>query len=286
MSPPAPPVARFAAPPVDRGLVWGLVQGLTLALVSSLFLSGCRQPPEPPRGVDENPPVEDVLNETVETAPETARVLLDTDWLVLTEVHLAPGAEIALHRDGERVAFAHNAHSLRLTPLSGGGGGTGAASSRSFPAGGAGTLPSGPLTVAAAGAGEARLVVVNRSSVPLPPAAGDGGGLAGVGNARELFQGDSRGSGARVSVLTLDGGGSHRIRNAPLEAIYVLGPGSLQLVPADAAGAADATDALAGAGAAGAERVGPGQARSVAGGYEVSNPGGTPTRLVVFQFER
>jgi|GEM_PF-5533269 len=248
--------------------------GAALAGLTLLAVSACRQPPEPPRGVDENPPVEDIVEETVEAAPETVRVLLQTDWLVVTEIHLAAGGEIALHREGERAVFAHNAHTLRLSPLSG----EGSATSRSFRAGQAGLLPAGPLDLEAAGAREARLVVVNRSSQPLPPEAGAGPGLAGAAGARELL----RDGPVRVSALTLDGGASHEIRDAPLEAVYVLGPGSLRISGGGAARSNTASEP----GASEPVTLLPGQALGLVGRSTAANPGGAPTRLVVFRFER
>ena len=224
------------------------------------FQLACRQPPEPPRGVDENPPVEDIVEETVAPAPESTRVLVETDRVAVTEVRLAPGARLTLHRGGDRVLYGHTGGSLRLSPTSQ----TGETTSASFRAGEVVRLPSGSLTVENAGAPEARFLVVTRSSEPPPLLAGAGEGLAGLAGARELF----RDRGVAVHTLTLDTGGSLSVPDAPLEVIRVLGPGELRVEPAAAEWISSGT----------------GPVHLVAGPYRVSNPGAQPVRLAVFRF--
>lgn len=242
-----------------------LLAGLLVVLQSGLHLA-CRQPPEPPRGVDENPPVEDIVAETVEPAPESARVLVENDWLAVTEVRLAPGARLTLHRDGDRVVYAHTGQSLRFTPRSA----PDRPSVRSFAAGEVARVPSGALMVENTGPPEARCLTVTRSSQPAPALAGRGPGLAGAARSRELF----RDRQIAVSALTLDAGASLSVADAPLEVIQVLGPGELQVE----------TEGVDTGDQGGPISTGGGPARIVAGRYRVTNPGGQPVRVVVFSF--
>lgn len=237
---------------------------LLLAGACLLLPTACRQAPPVPRGVDENPPVEDITEETFETAPETARVLLQTDWVTATEVVLPPGERVTFHRDGDRVAYAHNSHSLRFEPSSGS---SGSATTRSFRAGQAARHPSGSLTVENAGESEARFVVVNRSSQPFPPGIGSGSGLAAADGARELLR---EGSGLAVHALTVESGGTLSTTNGPLQVLHGLGPGTLRVA---------GDNSLTGAGT-----FGPGQAATLAGRSSVSNPGGQPAHVLVFTF--
>lgn len=235
-----------------------------VALLVALVLvaaTACRRPPEPPRGVDENPPVEDIVEETVELAPESARVLIENDWLAVTEVSLAAGARLTFHRGGDRVLYGHTGGSLRFSSPSQ----TEPPSARSFRAGEAVRIPSGSLTVENAGAAETRFVVVTRSSEPPPPGTGAGAGLAAAARARELFRDPS----VSVHALTLDAGGSLSVPDAPLEVIRVLGPGEVR-IEGDERGEPFSP--------------GTGTIHLVAGRYQVSNPGGQPVRLVVFRF--
>lgn len=236
-----------------------------VALVFGLHLA-CRQPPEPPRGVDENPPVEKIVEETVEPTPESARVWVENDWLAVIEVRLAPGARLTFHRDGARIAYAHTECSLSIPPRSE----AEHPSVRSFRAGKAGRLPSGALTVENGGVAEARFVVVTRSSQPPPPGAGAGPGLAGATGARELF----RDREVAVHALTLDAGGARSVSDAPLEWIQVLGPGELRIE------AQETPEPVS-------EPMSPGTGpvHVVAGAYRISNPGAQPVRLVVFRFQ-
>jgi len=238
-----------------------------LLLVSCLLLpTACRQAPPAPRGVDENPPIEDITEETIETAPETARVLLQSDWVTATEVVLPPGGRVTFHREGERVAYAQNAHSLRFEPSSGS---SGSPSTRSFRAGQAARHPSGALTAENVGDAEARFVVVNRSSQPLPPGTGTSQGVGQAAGGRELLREDS---GLAVHVLTVEPGASLSAASGPLQVIHVLGPGSLQVT-----GEGPLTDA---------GTVGPGQAVSLAGRSSVTTTGSPSSRVLVFTFAR
>lgn len=207
--------------------------------------------------MDEDPPVEDIVEEPVELGPESARVLLENDWVAVTEVRLAPGARLTLHREGDRVAYAHAAHSLQLTPRDGR-----SPSRVDFRAGEAGAHPSGALTVENAGATPARFVLVTRSSQPLPgPPAGEVGAEPG-GDRRELF----RGGGFTVHLGTLEPGERRPSRPGVPRVLYVLGPGRLQV-------AADLS-------------VQPGEAHwSPAGASLLSNPGESPVRFLVFLLE-
>lgn len=244
---------RTLAPVLLLSVLFSSVLGFHLA---------CRQPPEPPRGVDENPPVEDIVEATVEPAPENARVLIENDWVAVTEVRLTPGARLTLHREGDRVLYGHTGGSLRLGSPSQ----TEPPSEEGFRAGQAIRIPSGSLTVENAGGPEARFVVVTRSSEPPPPQAGAGEGLAGAAGSRELF----RDRVVTVHTLTLDAGGSLSVPAAPLEVIRVLGPGVLGVEPLETAEWSSS---------------GTGAVHLVAGRYRVSNSGAQPVRLAVFRFE-
>jgi hypothetical protein len=222
---------------------------------------GCRRPPEPPRGVDENPPIEDISEQPVEHAPESVRVLAENDWLAVTETRLAPGARLTLHREGERVVYASTAYSLRFTPRSQ----PDRSTVRSFRAGEAARCPSGALTVENSGASEARFVIVTRSSQPAPVEAGEGPGLAGSGRARELFHDRE----VSVGSLTLAAGEAISVADGPLEVIQSLGPGGLRLETDEAAGSIF---------------PGTGPVYIVAGRYQVSDPGSRPVRLIAFGF--
>lgn len=241
----------------------GLILGRQLLASALLLSTACRQAPQPPRGVDENPPVEDIAVEAVETVEETARVLLQTDWVTATEVVLPPGGRVTLHRDGERVAYAHNAHSLRFEPSSG------SSSTRRFRSGAAVRHPSGALTVENVGDAEARFVVVNRSSQPLPPGIGNGPGIGNAAGGRELLREDS---GLAVHALTVEPGASLSAADGPLQVLHVLGPGSLGIT-----GEGPLTDA---------RTVGPGQAVTLAGRSSVAASGGQSARVLVFTFAR
>lgn len=251
-----------------------LLAGLLVVLHLGLHLA-CRQPPEPPRGVDENPPVEDIVEETVEPAPESARVLVENDWLAVTEVRLAPGARLTLHRDGDRVVYAHTGQSLRFTPRSA----PDRTSVRSFAAGEAGRVPSGALTVENTGPPEARFLTVTRSSQPSPVLAGRGPGLAGAVRSRELF----RDRQIAVSALTLEAGASLSVPDAPLEVIQILGPGELRVETEGDETEGDETEIETGD-SGGPITTGGGPVRIVAGRYRVTNPGRQPVRVVVFSF--
>jgi hypothetical protein len=223
--------------------------------------TACRRPPEPPRGVDENPPIEDISEHPVEHPPESVRVLAENDLLAVTEARLAPGSRLTLHREGERVVYARTACSLRFTPRSQ----PDRSTVRSLRAGQAARCPSGALTVESSGASEARFVVVTRSSQPAPVEAGEGPGLAGSRGARELF----RDREVSVGSLTLAAGGAISVADGPLEVIQSLGPGGLRLETDEAAGSID---------------PGTGPVYIVAGRYRVSNPGSRPVRLIAFGF--
>lgn len=243
------------------------IRGALVIGLVVLTAAACRQPPEPPRGVEENPPVEDIVDETVELAPESARVLLENDWVAVSEVRLAPGARLTLHREGDRVAYAHTAYSLRWMPRDGR-----PPSRTDLRAGEAGAHLSGALTVENVGTNLARFLLVTRSSQPLPqgPAGGAGQDRAGQERAgqgseshrRELF----RGGGFAVYLATLAPGASHPSGSGKARVLYALGPGRLQL-------GADIS-------------LRPGEAHwSPAGTPPRINPGESPARFLVFQLE-
>ena len=232
----------------------GPLFGLVVLLAAA---PACRQPPEPLRGVDENPPVEDIVEETVELTPESARVLLENDWVAVSEVRLAPGARLTLHREGDRVAYAHTDHSLRWMPRDGR-----PPTRTDFRAGEAGAHPSGALTVENVGTTPARFVLVTRSSQPLPQEPAERAGQEIESDRRELVHG----GGFAVYLATLESGGSHPSRAGEARVLYALGPGRLQ-VGADIS-------------------LQPGEAHwSPAGGPLRISPGESPARLLVFQLE-
>lgn len=229
-------------------------------------LTGCApEPPPPPRVVDENPPVEDVLTEGGATGPETARNLLENTWVVVTEVHLVPGGELTLHRDGERVAYALVPHRLRLAP-------PGAATREvSLAAGEATTLPSGPLQLDNPGPGSAGLVVVTRSAEPLPLDRAAGPRLEQVtaASTRALVTTPAM----RVQEVELEVG--HRVprHGAGCRVIYALGPYDLRYRSPDA-------DLVEVAFAAGdAHWHTPAQ-------LEIENVGSRVARFILFAFDR
>jgi hypothetical protein len=204
-----------------------------LLAATSLSWACAPAPPAPEPGVDEGPPVEDIVAvgpAAPGEAPEAARLLLENVWVAVTEISLEPGGRLTFHRGGERIAYALEDHTLHFVPEAGAGGGGQRPSTAAFRTGQVGRHPSGAYTAENPGPGAARALVINRSSEPLPPQPAAGRSLAEIAEA----------AGARVEPLLDDPVFALARVRLPLGkrlprqscgpgVIYALGPGSLEI---------------------------------------------------------